>query len=37
MINYKIHTNAIRDNLIPPELTSQQKAFVYADEADSFR
>jgi hypothetical protein len=33
-VNYKIHTDAIRDNLIPPELTSRQKSFVYADEAD---
>ena len=33
-INYKIHTDAIRDNLIPPELTVRQKSFVYADEAD---
>ena len=33
-VNYKIHTDAIRDNLVPPELTAQQKAFVYADEAD---
>ena len=33
-VNYKIHTNAIRDNLIPPKLTARQKSFVYADEAD---
>ncbi|GBU20788.1 hypothetical protein R80B4_00673 [Fibrobacteres bacterium R8-0-B4] len=33
-INYRIHTDAIRDNLIPPELTAQQRLFVYADEAD---
>ena len=33
-INYRIHTDAIKKNLIPPELTSQQKSFVYADEAD---
>jgi hypothetical protein len=33
-VNYKIHTDAIRDNLIPPELTARQKSFVYADEAD---
>ena len=32
-INYHIHTDAIRQNLIPPELTPQQKSFVYADEA----
>ena len=33
-INYKIHTNAIKDNLIPMELTKQQTSVVYASEAD---
>ena len=33
-VNYRIHTDAIRDNLIPPELTARQRSFVYADEAD---
>lgn len=33
-INYHIHTDAIKQNLIPNELTPQQKSFVYADEAD---
>jgi len=33
-LNYKIHTDAIKDNLIIPELTPAQKSFVYADEAD---
>ena len=33
-VNYKIHTDAIKDNLIPKELTTRQKSFVYADEAD---
>lgn len=33
-INYHIHTDAIRQNLIPQELTSAQKSSVYADEAD---
>lgn len=33
-INYHIHTDAIRDNLIPKEITKQQTNFVYADEAD---
>jgi len=32
-VNYKIHTDAIRDNLVP-KLTAKQKSFVYADEAD---
>ena len=33
-LNYKIHTDAIKENLILPELTAAQKSFVYADEAD---
>ena len=33
-INDAIHTNAIKENLIPETLTKQQKNFVYADEAD---
>lgn len=33
-LNYRIHTDAIRDNLIPPELTSAQVACTYANEAD---
>lgn len=33
-INYKIHTDAIKENLIPPELTQVQKLITYANEAD---
>ena len=33
-INYRIHTDAIKNNLIPPEVTPEQKSFIYADEAD---
>mgnify|MGYP006188497213 FL=1 len=33
-INYRIHTDAIKHNLIPQELTLQQTALVYANEAD---
>ena len=33
-INYRIHTDAIKTNLIPPELTSKQVNIVYASEAD---
>ena len=33
-INYKIHTDAIKENLIPKELNSSQINFVYASEAD---
>jgi len=32
--NYKIHTDAIKDTLIPSMLTLSQKSFIYADEAD---
>lgn len=32
--NYRIHTDAIKANLIPPELPKYQQGFVYADEAD---
>lgn len=33
-VNYKIHTDAIKENLLPKELSKQQINFVYADEAD---
>jgi len=33
-INYRIHTDAIKENLIPKEITSQQSNLVYANEAD---
>jgi hypothetical protein len=33
-VNYHIHTDAIKENLIPKELSKLQTAFVYADEAD---
>ena len=33
-INYRIHTDAIKDTLIPGAVTKQQAAFIYADEAD---
>lgn len=33
-VNYKIHTDAVRDHLVPPKLTAKQKSAVYADEAD---
>ncbi len=33
-LNYRIHTDAIKDNLIPPELTSAQISYTYANEAD---
>ena len=33
-INYRIHTDAIKENLIPKSLTKLQTNFLYADEAD---
>lgn len=33
-VNYLIHTDAIKENLIPVEITKQQASFVYANEAD---
>ena len=33
-LNYKIHTDAIKEKLIPPELTPAQVAYTYANEAD---
>ena len=33
-LNYRVHTDAIKANLIPPELTSKQIAYTYASEAD---
>ena len=33
-INYRIHTDAIKQNLSPQEITPAQKSFIYADEAD---
>jgi hypothetical protein len=33
-LNYRIHTDAIREHLIPPEITPAQAATTYANEAD---
>jgi len=33
-INYHIHTDAIKQNLVPKELTPKQASIIYADEAD---
>ena len=33
-INYRIHTDAIKQNLIPKELTNKETSIVYAEEAD---
>lgn len=33
-INYRIHTDAIKEFIITPELTPQEKNYAYANEAD---
>jgi hypothetical protein len=33
-INYRIHTDAIKENLVPPELSKSQINQIYASEAD---
>ena len=33
-LNYRIHTDAIKENLVPPELTLDQISYKYANEAD---
>ncbi len=33
-INYRIHTDAIKENLVPPELSKSQISQIYATEAD---
>lgn len=33
-LNYRIHTDAVKAHLIPPELTAEQISYTYASEAD---
>lgn len=33
-VNYRIHTDAIKENLIPPTLSKDKINFLYAEEAD---
>ena len=33
-INYRIHTDAIKQNLVPKELTAADTSVIYASEAD---
>ena len=33
-VNYHIHTDAIKENLIPENISASKRKFVYADEAD---
>ena len=35
-VNYHIHTDAIKENLIPKELTSKKVSVIYASEAVSY-
>ncbi|MCI5120906.1 MAG: KilA-N domain-containing protein, partial [Candidatus Electrothrix sp. AUS4] len=32
--NYRIHTDAIKENLIPPTVSNTQAGYIYAGEAD---
>jgi hypothetical protein len=33
-INYRIHTDAIKEQIVPPEVTRDQANYIYASEAD---
>ena len=33
-LNYRIYTDTIKENFIPPELTPVQLVYTYANEAD---
>ena len=33
-LNYQIHTDAIKQNLIPPEIDRKKASIIYASEAD---
>ncbi len=33
-LNYRIHTDAIKENIIPANITKEQEQFIYANEAD---
>ena len=33
-VNYRIHTDAIKDNIIPANITKEQEQYIYANEAD---
>ncbi len=33
-VNYKIHTDAIKENLIPSKISKRQISLIYANEAD---
>lgn len=33
-VNYRIHTDAIKENIIPENITKEQEQYIYANEAD---
>jgi hypothetical protein len=33
-LNYKIHTDAIKEHIVPTLITKDQESYIYADEAD---
>jgi len=33
-VNYKIHTDAVKEHLVPTKITKEQENFIYASEAD---
>ena len=33
-VNYRIHTDAIKENILPQDITPLQASYIYADEAD---
>jgi len=33
-VNYRIHTDAIKETIIPPGITKEQEQYIYANEAD---
>jgi hypothetical protein len=33
-VNYRIHTDAIKERIIPPFVTKEQQSLIYASEAD---
>jgi len=33
-VNYKVHTDAVKKHLIPPDISKKEKGFAFASEAD---
>jgi len=36
-INYRIHTDAIKEHLIPEDISARAQSFIYANEADDLK